>query len=153
VVDELVELDTPLVFDVDHELIFAWSSDTVDTMSNCESEYDEPPYREIPEQYDALWVPDVTHEEIEFALAQQAELKTRSMSPLAEAILEDQWILCTPLEAIQYAIDSHIDSILENGHSIYRDQNENPIDHATFVAALSEIVSFFVFQESQKFVR
>lgn len=110
--------------------------------------------REAPWEIDALWTPDINAEDeaaweatkVRTAL-KTLEIKSSSLSYLAESILEAQWILCTPLEAIQYALDEHIDAMIETGHSLYRDELDNPVGHAEFVSALSEIVQFFVAHE------
>ena len=127
---------------------------TIDTMTNNNTPIPEEleTGREAPWEIDALWTPDIDAEDQAAweIVKNRLELKTtKSLSYLAESILEAQWILCTPLEAIRYALDEHIEAMIETGHSLYRDELDNPIGHAEFVAALSEIVQFFVAHELQ----
>ena len=129
--------------------------------------------REAPWEIDALWTPDInTEDQAAWTITLgRIEIKTSeikspsshgpadspsgsirdsgSLSYLAESILEAQWILCTPLEAIKYALDEHIDAMIETGHSLYRNELDNPVGHAEFVAALLEIVQFFVANEAK----
>ncbi len=137
---------------------------TIDTMTNNNTPDqfdamwipDEPETgRDAPWEADALWTPDIDAED-QGAIAdpnwpeiKTIEIKSSSLSYLAESILEAQWILCTPLEAIKYALDEHIDAMIETGHSLYRDELDNPVGHAEFVAALLEIVQLFIANDAK----
>jgi hypothetical protein len=65
---------------------------------------------------------------------------TTQLSDLAEAIIEDKWILCSPEDAVRFAIIEYIDYFEENRPYLFAD---NPVDGMTFLAAINEIINHF----------
>lgn len=62
------------------------------------------------------------------------------LSPLAQAILDDKWIMTTPEWAIGYAIDEFVYMTLSSDHKYTHDDKE--VTCHDFTEALSEIVRY-----------
>lgn len=66
------------------------------------------------------------------------------LSDLAEAILEDKWILCTPAECLTYAIDEYLSRGDDNPYTITSsDGDDQPVDPRAFIAAIGELLVWF----------
>ena len=66
---------------------------------------------------------------------------TTAMSELAEAILEDSWILCTPQEAVANAIERYLEAVSEGRPYTYDDDRH--IEAVEFLKCIAEIIDHF----------
>lgn len=68
-----------------------------------------------------------------------SDMEKAPLSELAEAILEDKWILCSATECLTAAIDEY----LSRGESNPYTYNEEPVDPRAFMAAIGELLVWF----------
>lgn len=69
-------------------------------------------------------------------------METVRLSDLAEAILEDKWILCTPAECLSAAIGEYLDHA-ERGRPYLFGDPEHPVAPLDFIRAIGELVEHF----------
>lgn len=70
-------------------------------------------------------------------------METKQLSPIAEAIIDGYWTLCSGKEAIQYAIDDYLSRTPESGMLEWSPNGETPVTPQEFLLAISEVMDFF----------
>lgn len=66
---------------------------------------------------------------------------TTPISPLAEAIIEDKWILCKPEQAIANAIHEYLAYTADGKPYLFEDE---PVDPLTFIRAVNDAIGYFI---------
>jgi hypothetical protein len=72
-------------------------------------------------------------------------MNRNELSPLAEAILDGYWTLCSGKDAVQFAIGDYLSRTPESGMSPYTMDGETPVTPEEFMLAISEVLDYFDF--------
>jgi len=76
-------------------------------------------------------------------------METKELSPIAQAIIDGYWTLCSGKEAIQYAIDDYNARTPESGALPWSHDGETPVSPQEFLSAISEVMDFFAFDSDK----
>jgi hypothetical protein len=72
-------------------------------------------------------------------------MNRNELSPLADAILDGYWTLCSGKDAIQFAIGDYLSRTPESGMLPYTMDGETPVTPEEFMLAISEVLDYFDF--------
>jgi hypothetical protein len=66
-----------------------------------------------------------------------------NLSPIAEAILDGYWTLCSGGEAIEYAISDYLSRNAEFGDIPWGLDENTPVSPLEFLSAIEELIEWF----------
>ena len=68
---------------------------------------------------------------------------TNTLSPIAEAIVDGYWTLCSGSEAVQYAIEDYLSRTPESGMVPWSPDGESIVTPEEFLTAIVEVLEYF----------